>query len=352
MAHQTHALPWNTLASYFKYQKDYESPQPQTWDVYSHGDAEKRSKALGHFSRVFCKQIQEFAATERAKYEPKEHYRKQASTWKKSVAPEPRTEEQEAPPKKKNQSAKETRMIMSDELLRRSNDSGLDFQGETQNVENWLLSAGRSYSAWVDGGDMLKVLMMEAAAAKPAMSTEPEHEEMKRESMETLLLMANHPDMDILSLRNMHHGHHYGVSRVAEEATKAYLWLNLMTAMREAGSPICDPSTDPEAELPKNYLNCDTYQRMLRSVAGNYDGDAQCLVHRDFFCTKEGQHYTSPNVPYKDVLAEENMGAVREYLKGVWRVMVIYDIVIREAGGDPDWDHEFNSVFRYKPYDS
>lgn len=44
------------------------------------------------------------------------------------------------------------------------------------------------------------------------------------------------------------------------------------------------------------------------------------------------------------------MEALREYLKGVWRALVVYDIVIGEAGCDPDWDNELSCVFRYKEY--
>jgi hypothetical protein len=85
---------------------------------------------------------------------------------------------------------------------------------------------------------------------------------------------------------------------------------------------------------------------MLGSVTGWYDGDAHTVVHRAFFLG-EGKKAVE-----RDVLSD--LERLREYLKGVWRVMVIYDLVIREAGGDPDWakecKHVFHQVFwvRYK----
>ena len=34
-----------------------------------------------------------------------------------------------------------------------------------------------------------------------------------------------------------------------------------------------------------------------------------------------------------------------EYLKEVWRVMVTYDVVIREAGGHPTWEMQCENAF-------
>jgi len=29
------------------------------------------------------------------------------------------------------------------------------------------------------------------------------------------------------------------------------------------------------------------------------------------------------------------MEGLKEYLKGIWRILAVYDLVVREAGGDP-----------------
>lgn len=100
-------------------------------------------------------------------------------------------------------------------------------------------------------------------------------------------------------------------------------------------------------------MDCDSYyKRMLYSVAGYFDGDAQSVVHRVFFFEepkegwKDGAHRNRcAGEVEKDILSD--LDRLKEYLKGVWRLMVIYDLVIREAGGDPDWENECKQVFSW-----
>jgi hypothetical protein len=190
--------------------------------------------------------------------------------------------------------------------------------------------------------------MMEISHPPPAISAqedEVEGEKRKREAMETLLLMANHPQMRILGLRDMSHGHHFGVSRVAEEALKAYVYLNLLVAMREGGSGVCDFVEGREDEGRRKYMDCESYGRMLQSVAGRYDGDAQTIIHRLFLLGDPVISFGHAEVSKKDVLVD--LEKLIEYLKGVWRVMITYDVVIREAGGDPRWEKECEFAFSF-----
>lgn len=89
-------------------------------------------------------------------------------------------------------------------------------------------------------------------------------------------------------------------------------------------------------------MECNSYTGMLYSVAGQYDGDAQTLVHRHFFYSNHESPDEAQGTPSRDVMAD--VEGLREYLKGVWRVMVVYDVVIREAGGDPEWERECDQV--------
>lgn len=360
MAHQTHALPWNHLASHFSYNISYHS-HPQRLDIHPQKKP-NQAKDLAYFCKAFAKQIHDFGESERAKYQPVEYYRKRAATWVKSK--DETTEHDEDVSKMrsvkgggKSKETIEMRKVIPTSLLQRY-DPGVflvyhDHSGPM--VERWLLPESgetASYGAWMQGGEIIKVLMMEAASVPPALSAEPNNAEgknLKRESTETLLLMANHPRMKIHGLRNMHHGHHFGVSRVAEEAVKAYIYLNLIIAMREGGSDVCDFVDDDggvmkDCEKRRKYMDCETYRRMLTAVAGSYDGDAQTLVHRVFFLGDSAQTFGWRDVPTNDVLAD--MDVAREYLKGIWRVMITYDVVITEAGGDPMWEEECEMVFQ------
>jgi hypothetical protein len=217
---------------------------------------------------------------------------------------------------------------------------------QNSKVENWLLKPGDCYHNNIPKGDTTKLLIMEASGALPALRTETS----MRDSIESLLLMCNHPQIDILSLKNMSWGHHFGVSRVAEEALKEYIYVNLLVVMMENGDEVCD-IVDEGGERRK-YMDCDSYKKMLYSVAGYFDGDAQSVVHRVFFYEepkegwKDGAHRNRcAGEVERDILS--NLERLREHLKGVWKLMVIYDLVIREAGGDPDWENECKQVFAW-----
>jgi hypothetical protein len=353
MAHQTHALPWNTIASHFKYAISHHS-HPQRIDVHPQKKP-NQAKDLAYFCKAFVKQIHDFGETERAKYQSAEYYRKRASTWVKSEDEQPEAEERasETRTEKSEKSSKEvveTRKVIPTKLQQHDPyDRSLHWDYSGQDVEPWILSSSDAgYGHWIGGGEIIKLLMMEAASAPPALSAEledAEGEKLKQDSMETLLLMANHPKMEILRLWNMSHGHHFGVSRVAEEAVKAYIYLNLIIAMRDGGSDVCDFIDDGGGKRRK-FMDCESYRRMLEEVAGRYDGDTQTLVHRMLFLGDPGESFAAwRDVPNRDIF--EDMQGVKEYLKGVWRVMVTYDVIIREVGGDLAWQEECEGVFSY-----
>jgi len=350
MAHQTHALPWNTLASHFNHVKSHH----QHVDVRPQNKP-TQAKALEHFCKVFAKQIHDFGETERAKYQPAENYRKRASTWVKSDNNQTENEERASETRSQrsqnlSSEGPETRKVLPTKLQQHGPHALVSyFVRSGQDVEGWILSnSHEQYIDWLEGADIFEILVMEAASASPALSAELEDDEgekLKRDSIETLLLMANHPRMKILGLKNMHHGHVFGVSRVAEEAVIAYIYVNLIIAMRERGSDVCDLIDDSGGRRRK-CMDCKTYRKMLEEVAGHYDGDTQTLVHRTFFLGNPGQSFAAwRDVPKRDIL--EDTEGVKEYLKGVWRVMVTYDVIIREAGGDPTWEKECENFFSY-----
>ena len=72
-------------------------------------------------------------------------------------------------------------------------------------------------------------------------------------------------------------------------------------------------------------------------------------MHQDFFFSQPWSGEARKNyweggtqLPTKDVLAD--MEELREYLKGVWRIMVTYDMILREEGQDPGWEAEFDDA--------
>lgn len=362
MAHQAHAIPWNTLASNYKFSYQFSARHPvfpRQKDIFRRGK-EREITELKYFCRALSQQIREFATSQRAKFKAAEYYKQRASTWESSRVAEDTTAAAPTETDLKMETIPVFPTIIRDRYFERQKSdstnpnqrfmlSGLD--SSSQLVDSWFTG---KHNPGIISGEALKVLMMEASATNPALSASPELDAVQRtvlqhQVMDSMLLMAHHPRIRLLDLVHMHHGHHFGVSRVQEEALKAYIYLNRLVAMREQGSDICDYCRDDdgvEDRTRRNYMDCVTWRTLLGSVAGTYDGDGQNLVHWEFFRSREeGQFGQYDMGTDKDVL--EDMEALREYLKGIWRVMVTYDVVIREAGGDPEWEKACMDAFAF-----
>ncbi|KAK7949036.1 uncharacterized protein PG986_009922 [Apiospora aurea] len=338
MAHQAHALPWHTLASLLQYKFSYHI-EPQRKDVTlkqkEWKNKETEPKEIAYFCRAFAERVREFSQTERAKYDSRDTYRKRAEAWVKAAEADG------------GQSGPGTRPVYPDVMQTRyfgkldgSDDDRFRYHfwghPDLQRVPTWTHSSGSR----IEYADTLKLMMMEAAGMPPALSASPAPEttSLRKDVMESMLLLANHPVIgpNLVSLLNLHHGHHFGLIRVAEEGIRSYTYLNLLVAMQENGSGVCDPAKDDKGfDIPnrKNYMDLLSFERMLNTVAGSYDGDAQNLPHWDFYYPRGERSWDRKNT--KDVLADRD--ALAEYLKGVWRVLAIYDLVLTEAGGIRIW---------------
>ncbi|KAK7911123.1 hypothetical protein PG985_013604 [Apiospora marii] len=328
MAHQAHALPWHSLATALQYKFPYHVEPKRKETTLTQKDWKDKAtepKEIAHFCRAFAQRVREFSQTERAKYDASGAYRKRAEAWVKAAG------------------ADGARPVYPDAMqdhyfgqLDGSDDDRFrnHFWGHPrlQGVSAWTSPDGNR----IGHADTLKLMMVEAAGTPPALSASsgPEAETLKKDVMESMLLLANHPVIgpNLVSLLNLHHGHHFGLIRVAEEGIRSYIYLNMLVATEENGTAVCGPAKDEQyVEIPgrKQYMVLPSYESMLRSVAGNYDGDAQNLPHWDFYYPRDQGGWDDKNP--KDVLADRE--ALAEYLKGIWRTLVIYDLVLTEAGG-------------------
>ncbi|KAK6857692.1 hypothetical protein PG995_005391 [Apiospora arundinis] len=321
MAHQAHALPWHSLASLLQYRFSYHVEPQRKEIVLKQKDWKKKAsepKEIAYFCRAFAERVREFSQTERAKYDSGDIYRKRAKAWIKAAEANG------------GQSRPGARPVYPDVMQNRyfGKQDGSDddrFRNhlwghpDLQRVSTWSSCDGSRLAH----ADTLKLMMMEAAGTPPALSISSVS---KKEVMESMLLLANHPvtGPNLISLLHLHHGHHFGLIRVAEEGVRSYVYLNLLVAMQENGSDVCDSAKDKKGfEIPgrKNYMNLVSFERILDSVAGNYDGDSQNLPHWDFYYPRIECWWDDKNP--KDVLADRE--ALAEYLKGVWRVLAIND---------------------------
>lgn len=327
MAHQTHALPWNTLASLFRYKADPKLEPAFNDIVFLHKGTEP--KEIDYFCRALATQVSAFATTERAKFPPSDAYRQRAEAWA--------SEARRARP------GTAVRPVFPDAVQARyfgpQDGSDADrFRNHLwggdglQRVEAW---AGDLYAARRRYDDTLKLMMLEAAGAPPALSASPAAAaaagvpDLRTELMESLLLLANHAEIraQFAVFVTEPYGD-YGLSRVPEEGLRSYVFANLLAALQDGGAPDVGA---PGPARPR-YLDLPSYRRMLSSVAGTYDGDPQNLMHWDFYLERSDRSWDQDRL--RDVLADR--AALADYLKALWRVLVVYVVVLREAGREPD----------------
>jgi hypothetical protein len=343
MAHQAHALPWNTLASNVKYTFSH-THEPKRKDIFALG-LEKEEKEAGYFSHALAQRIAEFSKTERAKFAPRETYHRRAESWRTSIP----DSETAARPKG---GCPETRMVYPDALQHRyfgHVDDSLDddltlrcrYRGwgcpTLQQITRW--SASEPGSSNLRHADTLKIMMIEAAGMPPALSASAEHLHLRSQVTESLLLLAHHDKVDIHAFVHLGSGHSFGLDLLAADSLRAYLYLNVLLILEERGSGVCDVVKDDDdmADDPptrRAYMDLLSYSRLLGNVADTCDGDAQNLVHWDFFYRRTESFWEIGKS--KDVMADR--AALAEYLKGLWRVLVMYDMILREAGHAPDWE--------------
>lgn len=337
MAHQTHALPWNTIASLFKYKFNPRLDPKFNDIVFLQKGTEP--KEIDHFCRAFAKQLHEFAATERAKFPPSDAYRRRAEAWvTEAAAGTPAgttTTVRPVYPDAIHQRYFGPQDGSDDDRFRRM--WGRDWLNR---VEHWT---GDIYSSRIRYADTLKIMMLEAAAASPALTASPstadaESQQLRAELMESLLLLTNHPEIrahfDYLVTEP--YGD-YGLSRVVENGVRSYVYANVLAALQDRGDTDIDAAVRDVNDRVRDpghrcYMDLPSYRGLLRTVAGSYDGDTQNLPHWDFYLRRTATGWDDEQL--KDVLADR--AALVDYLKSTWRVLVIYVVVLREAGREPD----------------
>ncbi|KAK8074104.1 hypothetical protein PG994_005003 [Apiospora phragmitis] len=319
MAHQAHALPWNTLAAHYKYKYSY-NHEPQRKDIFP---VDKDTKVIDYFCRALAKRVQEFAETERAKYRPQAELRERAKGWTKSV---PRYSSQKAG--SGSSSETETRMVYPDEMQVRYFEEGYEGADLPSRVPARHGQDLRPLSKWTevddDGGGRHAPGHLRGAHSRRAQGRDYGVAAPRREQARDTL------------------------AHVRRHAPRPPPWRLPGRGGGGAGLPVPEPARrDAGAGFRRlrhrpdrgrrgdpgrrNYMGLQSYSWLLSSAAGEYDGDAHNLVHWDYFYPRGEDDWDRSQM--KDHLAD--MEGLKEYLKGLWRLLVVYDLVIREAGGDP-----------------
>lgn len=308
--HQDHNIPWNTLASNFKFIHENPHITPHRTDLYP---LYKPTQAgdFTHFVKALKMTIQEFATTERAKYP--------------STFP--------APSEGK---------VFSDDLLKRYPTSYPTspffhlplLDTNSQRIENWIARAlptnqaneqTPSYFNDDQLGDIIKLLIVE-------------------NQMETLLMLAHHPKIPINSLHHMSWGHSFGWNRLQEYALQAYIFFNVI-------------ASKPELIESGKYKEMESYKYVVNHLTGTVDGDGQTIPHREFLLrpvtgnTCQKLHNRTMDETFIEVF--EDLKLLQEYLKKLFSLLYRYEMLVRECGLDSQWELEISDamwwLWRVKP---
>lgn len=193
-------------------------------------------------------------------------------------------------------------------------------------------------SSVLDGRVETKEKKEEVVIGKKIKSTEEVKEErLCDEVMETLLLLANHKDILMDQLRDQGHYYECGIETLVTSCLEAYLMFNVLVVMKEAGSPIGDQkewdSARPQPEdvaMPKIYMECLSYRSAVWGCSWHIDTPSRALLHDAYFGDGGTKFFANP-------LAD--MDGIQQHLKKLWRMITVYDLVLREAGHDPEIEY-------------
>ncbi|KIJ14999.1 hypothetical protein PAXINDRAFT_12266 [Paxillus involutus ATCC 200175] len=285
--HQAHTIPWNTLSANFVFIRDNPRITPRRTDLFSRGRPTQANE-LNHFVRVFARTISTFANTKRTKF------------------PAPANITPHAPADK----------LFPDELIDKF---PRYLNKKNQSIRYWI-SAGRVNddgkriytTSHGDLADVVKVLIY-------------------TNNLPALLRLAHHPEIPLGTLAHLSWGHYFGFWRVAESALWAYTYINICaaTGLLETGE----------------WLQTSFFQWLFRETTSSMDYDAQQLPHWVFWGSAGDGGTEAPRLAMPTEFRD--FARINGYLKVLFRILYLYDVVVRECGGQVRWEDEITSTIRW-----
>ncbi|CAL8069269.1 unnamed protein product [Orchesella dallaii] len=140
-----------------------------------------------------------------------------------------------------------------------------------------------------------------------------------QEKAESLLLLARKGIcLEKLQFVTYSNFFHYGVGRIKEDCLTLYIHLNLLLASGTLQSP-----TSWYGQW-KRFLG--------HEILNSYDGNSQSRMYKEYF-------QNNPNF--------EDLDGLQELLKKLFRMMYVYDMIMKERGVDVSWKNEVLSCIAY-----
>lgn len=400
MAHQAHHMPWVSLASNFGHTKTSNG----TFDIRAL-DKPGQPKSLIHFAKTFAKTLREYSQAERRKYDAVDEYRERAKTWVRSD----RTpgSENVSDPVRRTRGVVETKKVYTDHEARlwralRSEYRVSSGTSETQYIDNWIQGEGHwtgRENKWTIRDEWVtywtndwKTLMMDAALVLTPLHQRQSRRDSQetREQMDTLFLLAHHPQVPLLSWSSEGDSccnFESGLVCLAEAVLTGYIYFNLLFAMRESGSDVCQltdefvPSDhEPLKKLPLHrrlrrrprYMNTPSWSRLLYQVCRDHEHHLQVMMFEPFLHARSGENFTTQPpastepqpeafsggrwnrhqlsevdvmTPSQDTDSKQDPlsipghhDALYEFLRGLWKILVNFEMLWRDQGAALHWE--------------
>jgi hypothetical protein len=145
--------------------------------------------------------------------------------------------------------------------------------------------------------------------------------------LETLLMLANHPQVPLADLQS--YGD-LGWDHIMDLALEAYIFFNVLLSK-------------PELHAGGRYKSMSSYQHVVCKLTGN--SVAQSFPHREFFLGTAGREGVADGMDSIDPLRDLNK--LHEYLKTCFRLLYQYDMLARECGRSVDWEQNVTHTVAY-----
>jgi hypothetical protein len=419
MTFLSHSIPWLSLSHLFEYHAPRSRPGCQEADLYCKENPANR-KQLEHFAQTFQKAVREHGLIERGRYSTIQAYRDRAATWTQSSVEEPPGRGQNA--RSSNATTHEGRDMSSF-----VDDTSADVRAsassspptETRRVypthfadtyislvsptsggyygRQGLLASLADISTWIDHcaryqpsdpcdpdeetrnkiwldnkscSDVLKLLLIDASTTSS--------EAQRKQSLSTLLLLANHPQVDLRNFTNdgmsccniM-----VGLLTLVEKTAMVFIYLNLLLALvgDDQGAQLLRPCDSLEKYKPTGrhgrpltrllprpaYMNMRSFVWMQEQVLDEHGHVVEHVLFNPVFAPRPGgalSKWYEPNFDptlhlsvfcdldreedrfERDVLADDYRQTLHEALKSMWKVLISCDMVFREADTAINWE--------------
>ncbi|KAF9435446.1 hypothetical protein BGZ76_006288 [Entomortierella beljakovae] len=155
---------------------------------------------------------------------------------------------------------------------------------------------------------------------------------MKNE-MAPLLMMSQYNTTPLKCLYNIHWGHSFGWSRLAEYALAAYIYFNILGEFPE----LCKDS---------KYKDLNQYIILTNHLTSPCDGDTQIMLHLPFILPPPEEraniHWWREADISRDIFSD--FSRLKDYLKACFEVLYRSEMLARECGIEIRWDEEIASA--------